>query len=78
MATFSMTDVLAVMPQADVAVTIDGNVFTVPATTPFTTMHGTIDVPGGTVLAVMKTGRTPSNGKHLLQCFSIDEVVTVT
>ena len=78
MAVFSMTDILALMPQADTVVTIDGAVFTVPATVPFTTSAGFIDVPGGTVLAVMRTGRTPTNGKHLLQCFSIDEIVTVT
>ena len=78
MAAFSMTDVLAVMGQADVVVTIDGETFTMPATIPFTTMHASIDVPGGTKLAVMRTGRTPTNGKHLLQCFSIDEIVTVT
>ena len=75
----STDNVLSFMAQADVAVTIpSGGTFTVPATVPFTTMHHQIDVPAGTVLAIMRTGRTPTNGKHLLQCFSVDEIITVT
>jgi len=72
----SMTDKLAVMAQADVAVTVGGEVFTVPATVPFTTKHGFIDVPAGTVLAIMEEATAPK-GK-VLQVFSIDRIETVT
>ena len=75
MATFSMTGVHAVMAQADVAVTIDGNVFTMPAQVAFTTSAASIDVPAGTILAVMRNPTSP-NGK-ILQVFSADEVVTL-
>lgn len=77
MAIFSMHKVLAVMPQADTVFTIDGAVYTVAANTPVTTKHHTIDVPGGTVLAVMHQAQM-THGNNPLQCFSLDEIVTVT
>lgn len=76
MPTFNMQDKLAVMAQADVAVTINGQVFTVPAATPFTTQRATIDVDVGTVFAIMY-GVQATNGEPI-QVFSVDEIVTVT
>lgn len=75
MTAVSMHDKLAVMAQADVVVTVPGGTFTMPATTPFTSCSGFIDVPAGTVLAVMEDSVAPK-GK-ILQVFSIDYVMTV-
>ena len=76
MAIYEMQDKLAIMPQADVIITVNGAVFTVPATTPFTTSAATIDIPGGTILAVMYNAQ--NQGSRMLQVFSIDAIETVT
>ena len=76
MATFNMQDKLAVMAQANVDVTINGETFQVPAATPFTTQRATIEVAGGTKFAVMY-GVQSTHGDPI-QVFSIDEIVTVT
>lgn len=75
MTAISMNDKLAVMAQLDVIITVGGNVFTVPAATPFTAL-GTIDVPVGTVLAIMYEA-SAQKGK-VIQVFSFDEIITVT
>lgn len=74
MTAVSMTDKLAIMAQTDVDVTVDGNTFTFPAQVPFTS-NTTVDIPTGTILAVMRQTASPG-GKHL-QVFSVDEVITV-
>ena len=72
-----MQDKLAIMPQADVTITVNGAVFTVPAMTPFTSSAATIDIsPPGSVVAVMYNAQ--NQGSRMLQVFSIDAIETVT
>jgi len=75
MAMIDMSDKLAIMPQGDAIITVDGATFTVPAMTPFTSSSQQIDVAAGTVLAIMYNTQSP-HGK-ILQIFSIDEIMTV-
>ena len=75
MALVSMHDKIAIMPQADAVVTINGQTFTMPAATPFATSLHELDVAAGTVLAVMTNART-EHGEPI-QVFSVDAIMTV-
>ena len=75
MADFSMEGVLAVQFQANTAVTLSTGIYTCPANQPITFGDSTIDVPSTTVVAVMRNATSP--GGKMLQCFRIDEIVTV-
>ena len=75
MALVPMHDKIAIMPQADAVVTINGQTFTIPAATPFTTSLHELDIAAGTVLAVMTSAKA-ENGKPI-QVFSVDAIMTV-
>lgn len=75
MALFEMCNKLAIMPQTDLDVTINGNTFTVPANTPFSSSLHQIEITGPVTLAVMYN--TQSTSGKTLQVFSVDDVVTV-
>ena len=75
MALVTMYDKLAVMPQGDATVTLDGESFLIPAGTPFTTSRHEIEIQDSTVLAIMYNAT--STGGDELQVFSFDAVMTV-
>lgn len=76
MALVSMIDKLAIMLQVETIIQVDGASFTVPGTIPFTSSADFIEIPNGTVIAIMYNAQSPS-GK-ILQVFSYDEIKTVS